>query len=182
MEHQWGKSIARSQKRRKLDEGKCFQQRSVYWGCKRKCKESLPQNVRWGVTAGDFSGSFLHGKRCHYWWLACHTESVWQTGSQDGLLHVHGVFNGSCAWQQHDQFKNVQRGQRGTWGDRSELRWDRGSGAGSGTWKWRTRTSCSLLYGVTGNTWIRSLRLWNPLPLRYVQTEDQRWLSGRSAG
>ena len=39
-----------------------------------------------------------------------------------GLLHVHGVFNGSCAWQQHDQFKNVQRGQRGTRGDRSELR------------------------------------------------------------
>ena len=30
--------------------------------------------------------------------------------------------------------------------------------------------------------WIRSLRLWNPLPLRYVQTEDQRWLSGRSTG
>ena len=28
----------------------------------------------------------------------------------------------------------------------------------------------------------RSLRLWNPLPLRYVQTEDQRWLSGRGTG
>ena len=39
-----------------------------------------------------------------------------------------------------------------------------------------------LLPGFTCISWIRSLRLWNPLPLRYVQTEDQRWLSGRSTG
>lgn len=38
------------------------------------------------------------------------------------------------------------------------------------------------LYGVTGNTWIRSLRLRYPLPLRNVQTEDQRRFSGGSAG
>ena len=48
--------------------------------------------------------------------------------------------------------------------------------------KWWSWTSCSLLPGFTCISWIRSLRLWNPLPLRYVQTEDQRWLSGRSAG
>ena len=46
-------------------------------------------------------------------------------------------------------------------------------------WSW---TSCSLLPGFTCISWIRSLRLWNPLPLRYVQTEDQRRISGRSTG
>lgn len=52
----------------------------------------------------------------------------------------------------------------------------------SGTWKWWTRTSCSLLYGISGNLGIRSLRLRYPLPLWYVQTEDQRRFSGGSAG
>ena len=56
------------------------------------------------------------------------------------------------------------------------------TGAGSGTWKRWTWPSCSLLYGITGNTWIRSLRLRYPLPLRNVQTEDQRRFSGGSAG
>ena len=50
------------------------------------------------------------------------------------------------------------------------------------TWKWWTRTSCSLLYGISGNLGIRSLRLRYPLPLWYVQTEDQRRFSGGSAG
>ena len=45
-----------------------------------------------------------------------------------------------------------------------------------------TQNPRSLLPGFTCISWIRSLRLWNPLPLRYVQTEDQRWLSGRSTG
>lgn len=48
--------------------------------------------------------------------------------------------------------------------------------------EWWTRTSCSLLYGISGNLGIRSLRLRYPLPLWYVQTEDQRRFSGGSAG
>ena len=39
-----------------------------------------------------------------------------------------------------------------------------------------------MLYGITGNTRIRSLRLRYPLPVRNVQTEDQRRFSGGSAG
>ena len=46
-------------------------------------------------------------------------------------------------------------------------------------WPW---TSCSMFYGITGNTWIRSLRLRYPLPLWYVQTADFGWFSGRSTG
>ena len=38
------------------------------------------------------------------------------------------------------------------------------------------------LYGISGNLGIRSLRLRYPLPLWYVQTEDQRRFSGGSAG
>ena len=50
--------------------------------------------------------------------------------------------------------------------------------AGSGTWKRWTGSSCSLLYGIPRNTGLCSIWLWNPLPLRNVQTEDQRWFSG----
>ncbi len=39
-------------------------------------------------------------------------------------------------------------------------------------------SSCSLLYGIPRNTGLCSIWLWNPLPLRNVQTEDQRWFSG----
>ena len=49
-------------------------------------------------------------------WLA--TQKAFDKQDPKGLLYVHGIFDGPCTWQQHDQFKNVQRGKRGTRGDR----------------------------------------------------------------
>ena len=45
-----------------------------------------------------------------------------------------------------------------------------------------TWTSRCMFPGFTGISWLCGLRLWYPLPLWYVQAEDQRWLSGRKTG
>ena len=39
-----------------------------------------------------------------------------------------------------------------------------------------------VVYGFPCYAWLRCLRMWYPLSLRYVQTENQRRLSGGSTG
>ncbi len=93
--------------------------------------------------------------------------------SEDRILHVHGVPDGKCSWKQPDQYDGIQGSKRSSGRDGIDLNVIEDQEPDAGSWKRWTWTSGSMLPGFSCNTWITGLRMWYPLPLWYVQAEDQ---------